>query len=67
LDLSQKSTFKDFTQLAKMSLDEIWQRRSFDYLANNGGIGGGMMFRDVTEDYFDQIFDTNFISKGHFS
>jgi NAD(P)-dependent dehydrogenase (short-subunit alcohol dehydrogenase family) len=27
---------------------------------NNGGIGGGMMFMDVTEDYFNQIFDTNF-------
>lgn len=64
LDLSQKSTFKDFTQLAKMSLDEIWQRSSFDYLVNNGGIGGGMMFTDVTEDYFNQIFDTNF--KGPF-
>jgi NAD(P)-dependent dehydrogenase (short-subunit alcohol dehydrogenase family) len=64
LDLSQKSTFKDFAQLAKMSLDEIWQRRSFDYLVNNGGIGGGMMFTDVTEDYFNQIFDTNF--KGPF-
>ena len=27
---------------------------------NNGGIGGGMMFTDVTEDYFNQIFDANF-------
>jgi NAD(P)-dependent dehydrogenase (short-subunit alcohol dehydrogenase family) len=64
LDLSQKSTFKDFTQLAKKSLDEIWQRKTFDYLVNNGGIGGGMMFTDVTGDYFNQIFDTNF--KGPF-
>ena len=64
LDLSQKSTFKDFTQLAKKTLDEIYQRKTFDYLVNNGGIGGGMMFTDVTEDYFNQIFDTNF--KGPF-
>ncbi len=64
LDLSQKSTFKDFMQLAKKSLEEIWQRKTFDYLVNNGGIGGGMMFTDVTEDYFNQIFDTNF--KGPF-
>jgi NAD(P)-dependent dehydrogenase (short-subunit alcohol dehydrogenase family) len=64
LDLSQKSTFKGFMQLAKESLEEIWQRKTFDYLVNNGGIGGGMMFTDVTEDYFNQIFDTNF--KGPF-
>jgi NAD(P)-dependent dehydrogenase (short-subunit alcohol dehydrogenase family) len=64
LDLSQKSTFKEFTQLSKKALDEIWQRKTFDYLVNNGGIGGGMMFTDVTEDYFNQIFDTNF--KGPF-
>jgi NAD(P)-dependent dehydrogenase (short-subunit alcohol dehydrogenase family) len=64
LDLSQKSTFKDFTQLAKKNLEEIWQRKTFDYLVNNGGIGGGMMFTNVTEDYFNQIFDANF--KGPF-
>ena len=64
LDLSQKSTFKDFMQLAKKSLEESWQRKTFDYLVNNGGIGGGMMFTDVTENYFNQIFDTNF--KGPF-
>ncbi len=64
LDLSQKSTFKDFMQLAKKNLEEIWQRKTFDYLVNNGGIGGGMMFTEVTEDYFNQIFDTNF--KGPF-
>jgi len=64
LDLSQKSSFKEFMQLTKKSLEEIWQRKTFDYLVNNGGIGGGMMFTDVTEDYFNQIFDTNF--KGPF-
>jgi len=64
LDLSQKSTFKDVAQLVKKNLEEIWQRKTFDYLVNNGGIGGGMMFTDVTEDYFNQILDTNF--KGPF-
>jgi NAD(P)-dependent dehydrogenase (short-subunit alcohol dehydrogenase family) len=64
LDLSQKSTFEDFTQLVKKNLEEIWHRKTFDYLVNNGGIGGGMMFTDVTEDYFDKILNTNF--KGPF-
>jgi len=64
LDLSQKSTFEDFTQLVKKNLEEIWHRKTFDYLVNNGGIGGGMMFTDMTEDYFDKILNTNF--KGPF-
>src|SRR5438034_353066 len=50
LDLRQKSSFKDFAQLAKNALGELWQRKTFDYLVNNGGIGGGMMFTEVTED-----------------
>src|SRR4029077_21028154 len=60
LDLSEKSSFKDFAQLVKKGLNEVWQRKTFDYLVNNGGIGGGMMFTEVTENYFNQIFDTNF-------
>ncbi|MGB2627612.1 MAG: SDR family oxidoreductase [Candidatus Acidiferrum sp.] len=60
LDLSQKSSVKDFAHLAKNALGEIWERKTFDYLVNNGGIGGGMMFTEVTEDYFNRIFDTNF-------
>jgi len=64
LDLSQKSTFEDFTQLVKKNLEEVWHRKTFEYLVNNGGIGGGMMFTDMTEDYFDKILNTNF--KGPF-
>jgi len=48
----------------KKNLKEIWQRKNFDYLMNSGGTAGGMMFRDVTEDYVNQICDTNF--KGPF-
>ena len=29
LDLSQKSSFKDFAHLAKKTLDDIWQRKTF--------------------------------------
>lgn len=64
LDLGQKSTFGDFTQLVKDNLEKVWHRNTFDYLVNNGGIGGGMTFADVTEDYFDKIINTNF--KGTF-
>lgn len=64
LDLSQKSSFDDFTQAAKNKLEEVWHRTTFDYLVNNGGIGGGMAFVEMTEAYFDQILNTNF--KGPF-
>jgi len=64
LDLSQKSTFEDFAQQVKKNLEEVWQRNTFDYLINNGGTGGPMMFADMTEDYFDKMLNTNF--KGPF-
>jgi NAD(P)-dependent dehydrogenase (short-subunit alcohol dehydrogenase family) len=64
LDLSQRSTFEDFTQLVKENLKEVWNRTTFDYLVNNGGLGGGMMFTDMTEEYFEKILNTNF--KGPF-
>jgi NAD(P)-dependent dehydrogenase (short-subunit alcohol dehydrogenase family) len=60
LDLSQQSSFEDFAKLVTKNLHEVWQRKTFDYLVNNGGVGGGMMFTEVTDDYFDKIFDTNF-------
>jgi NAD(P)-dependent dehydrogenase (short-subunit alcohol dehydrogenase family) len=60
LDLGRRATFGDFAQRVKRSLADVWQRETFDYLVNNGGTGGGMMFPDVTDEYFDRIFDTNF-------
>ncbi len=60
LDASQKSSFPDFVVLVRKTLREIWQRDSFDYLVNNAGTGGGMMFPEMTEDYFDKMMNTNF-------
>ncbi|MBM9502368.1 SDR family oxidoreductase [Leptospira sp. 201903071] len=60
-DLSKKETFEEFTRLVKKKLDELWNRKTFDYLVNNGGIGGGMPFAEMTEDYFYNIFNTNFV------
>jgi NAD(P)-dependent dehydrogenase (short-subunit alcohol dehydrogenase family) len=60
LDLGRTSTFEDFTRLVQKHLEEVWHRKTFDYLVNNGGIGGGMMFTEATEEYFDRIFNTNF-------
>jgi NAD(P)-dependent dehydrogenase (short-subunit alcohol dehydrogenase family) len=60
LDLSAKATFDQFTRLVKQNLQDIWHSNTFDYLVNNGGTGGAMPFIDVSEQYFDKIFNTNF-------
>lgn len=60
LDLSQKATFESFSQTVKKTLMEVWDRTTFDYLINNGGVGGPMTFSEMTEEYFDKILNTNF-------
>jgi NAD(P)-dependent dehydrogenase (short-subunit alcohol dehydrogenase family) len=64
LDLSQGSIFEAFVKSVRTSLKEVWDRTTFDYLVNNGGVGGPMMFEEMTEEYFDTILNTNF--KGPF-
>ncbi|MCB8815308.1 SDR family NAD(P)-dependent oxidoreductase [Desulfosporosinus shakirovi] len=60
LDLTQLSTFEGFVLEVKKSLKEIGNRTTFDYLVNNGGVGGPMMFSEMSEEYFDKILNTNF-------
>lgn len=60
LDLTQLSSFEGFVLEVKKNLKEIWNRTTFDYLVNNGGIGGPMMFSEMSEEYFDKILNTNF-------
>lgn len=60
LDLSQRKTFEAFTGRVSQTLTEIWGRTTFDYLVNNGGVGGGMPFDSMTEEYFNTCLDTNF-------
>ncbi|WP_247898383.1 SDR family NAD(P)-dependent oxidoreductase [Paenibacillus pabuli] len=60
LNLTQISTFEGFALEVKQYLNDIWDRTTFDYLVNNGGIGGPMMFNEMTEEYFDNILNTNF-------
>lgn len=64
LDLGQKSSFNEFTRAVKKMLHDTWERVTFDYLVNNGGVGGPMPYSEMSENYFDRIFNTNF--KGPF-
>ncbi len=64
LDVSRVSEFAGFVEQIKDLLQTRWQQSQFDYLVNNAGMGGGMPFTEISEDYYDQIFNTNF--KGPF-
>ncbi|WP_042167136.1 SDR family NAD(P)-dependent oxidoreductase [Paenibacillus gorillae] len=60
LDLTQLSTFEAFVVEVKKSLKDVWNTTTFDYLVNNGGVGGPMMLTEMSEEYFDKIMNTNF-------
>lgn len=60
LDLTRMSTFDGFVLEVKKSLQDIWNRTTFDYLVNNGGVGGPMMLTELSEEYFDKILNTNY-------
>lgn len=60
LDLTQRDTFESFASEVKKNLKTIWGRDTFDYLVNNGGVGGPMMLNEMNEEYFDKIMNTNF-------
>lgn len=60
LDLTQISTFEGFILEVAKNLKDIWERTTFDYLVNNGGVGGPMLLSEMSEEYFDKILNTNF-------
>ena len=60
LDLTQRATFEDFVKAVRNKLKVMWGRTTFDYLVNNGGVGGPCLISDMSETYFDRIMDTNY-------
>lgn len=60
LDLTQRSSFESFAKEVKENLKSFWGRTTFDYLVNNGGVGGPCMITEMSEDYFDRIMNTNY-------
>ena len=58
LDLANRATFEAFGDSVKHELARVWSRETFDYLINNGGVGGPMMLDEMTEEYFDRILET---------
>lgn len=64
LDLARPATFDEFARSTALELERVWKRSTFDYLVNNAGVSGGMVFSEMSEEYFDRMLTTNF--KGPF-
>ncbi|GAB3257244.1 SDR family NAD(P)-dependent oxidoreductase [Chitinimonas naiadis] len=64
LDVGNSASFGDFATRLAQILDKTWQRKSFDYLVNNAGIGAHASIADTTEAQFDELVNIHF--KGVF-
>lgn len=64
LDVSDSKSFPAFAEQVRNALRETWQRRDFDSLVNNAGIGIHAPFAETTEEQFDQLMNIHL--KGTF-
>lgn len=64
LDVAQVPTFDAFAKAVAETLQRVWQRKDFDFLINNAGIGRNAPFADFTEKDFDDLMNIQF--KGVF-
>lgn len=60
LDVGAAGASAAFAQAVASALDSHWQRRQFDYLVNNAGIGIHAPFAETTEAQFDQLMNVHF-------
>lgn len=64
LEVGNVSSFAGFTSAVNLALEQTWQRRDFDFLVNNAGIGTHAAFAETTEAQFDELLNIQF--KGVF-
>lgn len=64
LNVSDVASFAAFTQQVTESLNQVWGRKTFDYLVNNAGIGLYASFAETSEALFDELMNIHF--KGPF-
>jgi NAD(P)-dependent dehydrogenase (short-subunit alcohol dehydrogenase family) len=64
LDTSDVTSFDDFAEQLRSTLQEQWGRTDFDYLVNNAGTSLTAPFAQTTEKDFDQLVNVHF--KGVF-
>lgn len=64
LDVGDSASFASFAERLQAGLDTCWQRRSFDFLVNNAGIGIHTAFAETSEAQFDELMNIHL--KGSF-
>ena len=53
-------SFSSFTEELKKILTDVFDNDHFDFLINNAGIGGYQLIGEVTEDFFDELYNIHF-------
>jgi NAD(P)-dependent dehydrogenase (short-subunit alcohol dehydrogenase family) len=64
LDTAATKTFDEFVERFKLTLQDTWGRRSFDYLVNNAGISHHNSIEKTSEEELDDLYNVHF--KGVF-
>lgn len=64
LDVGNSKSFSAFAQSLANVLEQQWQRRDFDFLVNNAGVGVNTPFAETTEEQFDLLMNIHL--KGTF-
>ena len=64
LDTKDIAGFRQFSEQLRKSLNDIWQRETFDHLVNNAGHGYMAPIAETTPEQFDRLVDVHF--KGVF-
>lgn len=64
LDVGNSKSFSAFAQSLAKVLEQQWQRRDFDFLVNNAGVGVNTPFAETTEEQFDLLMNVHL--KGTF-
>ena len=62
LDMADVKSLEGFVQQVAATLQSKWNTNAFDFLINNAGIGGGVPFEKVTEEFFDDFLNVHFKS-----
>lgn len=60
LNTGNTNDFEDFTKELKITLVEYFGTEKIDFLINNAGIGGYKLIGEVTEVFFDELFNIHF-------
>lgn len=59
LEAGDSSSFGAFADKLQSALGDTWQRKSFDFLVNNAGLGVYASFEQTTEAQFDELMNVH--------